>query len=66
MANPEDSELEEQSEHLKAIAKHARRRAARKPPKVPLTSPTKSTGRGPRTVDKSLEPKPSYAGTTAW
>jgi len=50
----------EQSDHSKAAAKHAQKRAARKP----FKATGKSAKRNPRAIDKPLEPKPAYAGTT--
>jgi hypothetical protein len=49
----------EQSDHSKAAAEHAQKRAARK-----LKATGKGAKRNPRVIDKALEPKPAYAGTT--
>jgi len=50
---------QQSNQTIKAAAEHAQKRAARK-----LKATGKGAKRNPRVIDKALEPKPAYAGTT--
>jgi hypothetical protein len=64
MTTPEDPEPAEQSDHLKAIAKHAKKRTAHKAYLASGAVKPKRTRSTSKLVSRSIEPRPAYDGTT--